>query len=108
MDLQLGDKIVLITGASKGIGYACAEAFAAEGSQVALVSRSRENLDARRVRKHNPSVAVVATRPPLDRHRLCEHLRLRIANLRLITRGCRPRSDAPPARPGCGGRRHDA
>jgi|SRR5437773_9645043 len=63
MDLQLGDKIVLITGASKGIGYACAEAFAAEGSQVALVSRSRENLDAaiaRMPRHKYAPIAIVA------------------------------------------------
>jgi NAD(P)-dependent dehydrogenase (short-subunit alcohol dehydrogenase family) len=37
---------VLVTGASKGIGFACAEAFARAGAKVALVSRSRANLDA--------------------------------------------------------------
>ena len=46
MDLRLTDRVVLVTGASKGIGLACAEAFAAAGAQVAIVSRSRENLDA--------------------------------------------------------------
>jgi NAD(P)-dependent dehydrogenase (short-subunit alcohol dehydrogenase family) len=46
MDLKLKDKIVVVTGASKGIGRACAEAFANEGAKVALVSRSRANLDA--------------------------------------------------------------
>ena len=46
MDLGLKDQAVLVTGASKGIGFACAEAFAREGAKVALVSRSRENLDA--------------------------------------------------------------
>jgi NAD(P)-dependent dehydrogenase (short-subunit alcohol dehydrogenase family) len=45
MDLGLKDKKVLITGGSKGIGLACAKAFIAEGAKVALVSRSRENLD---------------------------------------------------------------
>jgi NAD(P)-dependent dehydrogenase (short-subunit alcohol dehydrogenase family) len=45
MDLGLKDKIVLITGGSKGIGFAAAQAFIAEGARVAIASRSRENLD---------------------------------------------------------------
>jgi NAD(P)-dependent dehydrogenase (short-subunit alcohol dehydrogenase family) len=48
MDLGLAGKAVLVTGASKGIGFACAQAFAAEGARVAIVSRSRANLDAAR------------------------------------------------------------
>jgi NAD(P)-dependent dehydrogenase (short-subunit alcohol dehydrogenase family) len=46
MDMRLHGKIVVVTGGSKGIGYACAEAFAAEGARCALVSRSQANLDA--------------------------------------------------------------
>jgi len=45
MDLGLKDRKVLITGGSKGIGLACARAFVAEGAKVALVSRSKENLE---------------------------------------------------------------
>ena len=45
MDLGLKDKRVLITGGSKGIGLACAKAFIAEGAKVALVSRSKDNLE---------------------------------------------------------------
>jgi NAD(P)-dependent dehydrogenase (short-subunit alcohol dehydrogenase family) len=44
MDLGIQDWKVLITGGSKGIGLACAQAFVAEGARVALVSRSEENL----------------------------------------------------------------
>ena len=40
MDLNLKDKHVLITGGSKGIGYACAAAFLVEGARVSLESRS--------------------------------------------------------------------
>jgi NAD(P)-dependent dehydrogenase (short-subunit alcohol dehydrogenase family) len=46
MNLDLAGRPVLVTGGSKGIGLACAEAFAAEGAPVAIVSRSRANLDA--------------------------------------------------------------
>ncbi len=46
MDLGFVGKVVVVTGASKGIGFACAEAFVREGAKVALVSRSDANLDA--------------------------------------------------------------
>ena len=46
MDLGLKNQKVLITGGSKGIGLACAKIFLAEGAQVAIVSRSQENLTA--------------------------------------------------------------
>ena len=46
MELNLRNKVVLITGGSKGIGLACAQAFLREGARVAIVSRSRDNLQA--------------------------------------------------------------
>ena len=46
MDLELRGKKVLITGASKGIGLACAHGFAAEGARVHIASRSEPALKA--------------------------------------------------------------
>jgi hypothetical protein len=45
MDLNLRGRTALITGASKGIGRACAEALAEEGVNVILVSRTRPDLE---------------------------------------------------------------
>jgi short-subunit dehydrogenase len=46
MELGLNGRRVLITGASKGIGRACAQVFAAEGCALDLVSRTAADLDA--------------------------------------------------------------
>lgn len=45
MDLQLGGAVAMIVGASGGMGRAVTEAFAAEGSRVALVGRDRAKLE---------------------------------------------------------------
>ncbi len=45
MDLLLKDKVVLITGASRGIGYAAALGFAKEGANLAIASRKLPDLE---------------------------------------------------------------
>lgn len=46
MNLELRGKKVLITGGSKGIGLACAHAFAAEGARIHIASRNEADLKA--------------------------------------------------------------
>ncbi|MCW5626158.1 MAG: SDR family oxidoreductase [Burkholderiales bacterium] len=53
MNLQLDDRTVLITGGSRGIGFACAAAFLAEGARVALVSRDQQRLEHAAARLHS-------------------------------------------------------
>ena len=44
MDLGLKGKRALVCGASKGLGFACADALAAEGVDVVIVARGAEAL----------------------------------------------------------------
>jgi 3-oxoacyl-[acyl-carrier protein] reductase len=46
MDLGLKDKNALITGASRGLGYAIAKTLIAEGGHVAINSRTNEKINA--------------------------------------------------------------
>ena len=61
MDMKLSGKTVLITGGSRGIGFACAMGFAAEGCTVHIASRSKESLEAAREKiraRHNVPVEI--------------------------------------------------
>ncbi len=64
MGLGLRNAIVLVTGGSKGIGFACAEAFLTEGARVAIGSRPGERRS--------------GAERPAGGHRLCGRLRLRL------------------------------
>ena len=63
MSLDLNAEIVLITGASSGIGRACAEAFAARGCRLLLAARRAERLEelsAALQERHGTDVLTVA------------------------------------------------
>jgi short-subunit dehydrogenase len=45
MTLRFKEKTIIITGASAGVGAACARAFAAQGANLVLVARGQQGLD---------------------------------------------------------------
>jgi NAD(P)-dependent dehydrogenase (short-subunit alcohol dehydrogenase family) len=56
MDLNLASKSVLITGGSKGLGFAIAQRFASEGCHLYLAARSQAALEdaADAIRRQSP------------------------------------------------------
>ena len=63
MDLHLRGKLALVTGASKGIGLACARQLAEEGCHLHIASRTEADLQRAKQEiqaRHNVSVAIHA------------------------------------------------
>jgi NAD(P)-dependent dehydrogenase (short-subunit alcohol dehydrogenase family) len=71
MDLGLGGKRCIVTGASRGIGAATAEILAAEGASVALLARSADALG-ERARALEKAHGVRAVPVPVDLARAAE------------------------------------
>ena len=74
MDLGIEGRVALLTGASRGIGRACAASLAAEGARVAICARGREAVEtaARDIAEETggeavPFVADVARPDDVDR-----------------------------------------
>lgn len=62
MDLGIKDRVALVCGGSRGIGFAAAEIFAREGVNVMICSRDEAtvNSSVEKLRKINPSAAGMA------------------------------------------------
>ena len=60
MDLQLKDKLALVSGSTAGIGFAIANALAREGARVIINGRTNERVSSAReqIRSHNPGANV--------------------------------------------------
>jgi 3-oxoacyl-[acyl-carrier protein] reductase len=95
MDLGLRGRKALVTGASRGIGRACAEALAEEGCDVVLVSRTEADLAALKDRiagQHNVAVRYFAMDLGDSRNvdilaRECPETQILINNAGAIPRG---------------------
>ena len=60
MDLQLKDKLALVSGSTAGIGFAIANALVREGARVIINGRTNERVSSARekIRSHNPGANV--------------------------------------------------
>ncbi|MFI6070862.1 SDR family oxidoreductase [Actinoplanes sp. NPDC051343] len=60
MDLGLADRVYILTGASRGLGFATAEALVADGAKVVISARDSDRLSAAAESLGNSAVGVVA------------------------------------------------
>ena len=75
MDLDLQDKVAIVGGASKGLGRACAEVLAQEGTKVVMCSRTQADLEqaAQEIRQTTDTEVLVFA-GDLDKHETIRNL----------------------------------
>jgi 3-oxoacyl-[acyl-carrier protein] reductase len=73
MDLGLKDKVAIVAGSSKGLGFATAQVLLEEGARVVITSRSKENLDKAVEKLGNPE-KLMAVSCDVTNAQDCSHL----------------------------------
>ena len=76
MDLQLKNKRALVTGSTAGIGFAIAEALAAEGASVVVNGRTEKRVDAaiQEIRKSHPNANLTSAAADVSKVAGCAKL----------------------------------
>ena len=70
MSKRLKDKVAIITGGSRGIGYATADAFLKEGARVILSASTKESADkaVEKLKAKYPDAIVAGMSPDLSNY----------------------------------------
>src|SRR5688500_1869219 len=71
MELRLDGKVAVVTGASKGIGFAIAKAYAEAGARVVLSSRKQDQLEAAAKEIDGDTVVFAANAGEPDQAKAC-------------------------------------
>jgi len=93
MNLQLNNKIVLITASSKGIGKAAAELFLNEGSEVVICSSNPENLklaadELKSITGVEPLTGICDLNKPEDLKNIVELTRKKYGRIDILVNNC--------------------
>jgi short-subunit dehydrogenase len=68
------NKVIIITGASSGIGLACAREFAKRGAHLSLGARNMEALESLKTELINQGHKVIVTQTDVSKEEDCRHL----------------------------------
>lgn len=71
---DMKDKVVIVTGASSGIGRACAETFGTRGAKVVITGRNRENLLRTEAALRGKSIQVLSVVSDVSLEEDCERI----------------------------------
>src|ERR1700740_2107972 len=86
MDLQLKNKRAVVTGSTAGIGFAVAQALAAEGASVVVNGRTEKRVDAafREIRKTHPDADVSGVAADVSTAAGCDKLTQAVASADIL------------------------